>query len=212
MTRRPDAASTRAIRVRARSAAAWPAARRRWTSIGASLAHGDRSTAGSGTTAATRDATADGTAGPRAPARSTCSAARTLAGEAAAAAAEVETALERRRRPDRGGVLRRRQHRHAGRLDLPPRPRPAPPRVLHHPRHPRGRLEAGLLPGRRRRGPRARRRGPRLGARASSPGTPSASSRSSARRSSTRRWRTGSGRAPGRSPSCTSTRASGSGW
>ncbi len=33
-----------------------------------------------------------------------------------------------------------------------------------------------------------------------------------ARRSSTRRWRTGSGRAPGRWPSCTSTRASGCGW
>ena len=38
------------------------------------------------------------------------------------------------------------------------------------------------------------------------------SSRSWARRSSTRRWRTGSGPAPARSPSCTSTRASGSGW
>ena len=43
-------------------------------------------------------------------------------------------------------------------------------------------------------------------------GHPSRSSRRSARRSSTSRWRTGSGRAPARSPSCTSTRASGSGW
>ncbi|VXC21376.1 hypothetical protein NOCARDAX2BIS_480018 [Nocardioides sp. AX2bis] len=65
------------------------------------------------------------------------------------------------RRPHVGGVLRRRQHRHAGREHLPPRPRPAPARVLHHPRHRRRRLEAGLLPGGRRRGPRPRLRDPR---------------------------------------------------
>ena len=47
---------------------------------------------------------------------------------------------------------------------------------------------------------------------ASSPGTPSPSWRSSVRRSSTRAWRTASGPGPARSPSCTSTRASGSGW
>ena len=95
----------------------------------------------------------------------TCSVARQLAGEASAAIAEVETALEVGPGPDRRGVLRRRQHRDAGGLDLPPRPRPAPARVLHHPRHPGRGLEAGLLPRRRGRGPRARRRGPRLGAR-----------------------------------------------
>ena len=48
--------------------------------------------------------------------------------------------------PHGGGVLRRRQHDHAGRVDLPPGPRPPPPPVLHHPRHPRRRLAAGLVP------------------------------------------------------------------
>ncbi len=61
----------------------------------------------------------------------------TLAGEAAAAAAEVESALNHPRGPDRGGVLRRRQHRDAGREHLPPRPRAAPAQVLHDPRDPR---------------------------------------------------------------------------
>ena len=136
-----------------------------------------------------------------------------LAGEAAAASAEVENALVRRRR-------------------TPPRP-PSSTSTTPSCRAPasstsragctaasssprrdiaRRRLEAGLLPDRRRRGPRARRRGPQLRAGASSPGTPSPSSRSSARRSSTRRWPTGSGPAPAPWPRSTSTRASGCGW
>ena len=52
-------------------------------------------------------------AGPLAPA--------VLAGQAAAAAAEVEAALAGRSRPDRGRLLRHRQHRRPRRLGLPPR-------------------------------------------------------------------------------------------
>ncbi|CAA9392195.1 MAG: Phosphoserine phosphatase, partial [uncultured Nocardioides sp.] len=68
----------------------------------------------------------------------------------------------RAQRRDVRGVLRRGQHDHAGRQHLPPRPRPPPARVLHHPRAARRSLEAGVLPRRRGGGPRARRRGPEL--------------------------------------------------
>ena len=83
-----------------------------------------------------------------------------LAGEAAAAVAEVETALDDAGRPVGRRVLRRRQHDDAGREHLPSRARAAPAQVLHDPRDPRGGLEAGLLPDRRRRGPRPRRADP----------------------------------------------------
>ena len=130
----------------------------------------------------------------------------------AAAAAEVERALPYPQDP-RGRLLRRRQHDHAGRVDLPPRPRPPPPPLLHHPRHRHRRLAAGPVPAASgvedadhvERAP-GRPRWP------SSRATGSASSRRSGRRSSTRRWRTGSGPAPARSPSSTSTAGSGCGW
>ena len=115
-------------------------------------------------------------------------------------------------RPVGGGVLRRRQHDDAGRQHLPPGPRAAPARVLHDPRDPRRR--PGSRPTSGSSASRTPSTSPRPGPRRSpsSPATPSPSSRSWARRSSTRRWPTGSGPAPAPWPSCTSTRASGSGW
>ena len=115
-------------------------------------------------------------------------------------------------RPHRGGVLRRRQHDHAGREHLPPGPRPAPPRVLHDARHPRRRLEAGLLPGRGGRGPRARGRRPQLRA-----GLHRRPHRQRARGPGRGDLRRGHGAPdlaghPGAWPRCTSTRASGCGW
>ena len=115
-------------------------------------------------------------------------------------------------RPDRGRLLRRRQHRHAGRQHLPPRARAVPPQVLHHPGDrlaPRGSRPTSGSSASRTPSTWPTRATPRC---PSSPGTPSPSSRSSARRSSTRRWPTGSGPAPAPWPSSTSTRASGSGW
>ena len=125
---------------------------------------------------------------------------------------EVESSLATAGRPDRGGVLRRRQHDHPGRLDLPPGPRAAPAASSSRPG------TSSARPGSRRTSGSSASRTPSTSPTPatrrsrSSRGTGSRSSRRSARRSSTRRWPSGSGPAPGRSPRCTSTRASGSGW
>ena len=88
-----------------------------------------------------------------------------LAGEAAAAVTEVETALAPPADPTAAAffdvdntVMQGASIFHLARGLLPAR-------VLHDPRDPRRRLEAALLPRGRRRGPRARGRGAQLGAR-----------------------------------------------
>ena len=108
-----------------------------------------------------------------------------VAGEASAAAAEVAPTTHRRARPHRGGVLRRRQHRHARGEHLPPRPRAGQAQVLHHARRRRLRDEAGEVRRQRVRGPRGH--GRRHRGRRSRSSRASASTRSSrsARRSST---------------------------
>ena len=64
-------------------------------------------------------------------------------------------------RPPGRGLLRRRQHRHAGRVDLPPGPRPLRPRLLHRARHRPLRLAAGQVPAARQGGHGQRARGAR---------------------------------------------------
>ena len=113
--------------------------------------------------------------------------------------------------PDRRGVLRRRQHDDGRRVDLPLRQGPGPARLLlldrPEPLHAApGPAAAARRDHRRPAHAPASRRWP------SSPARTSPRSSRWARRSTTRRWPTRSGRARTRWPSSISTPASGSGW
>ena len=76
--------------------------------------------------------------------------------------ASIQWRHARRASAGRGGLLRRRQHDHAWRVDVPPGPRPLPARLLHPAGHRRLRLAAAdVHPGGREHGPRRRDRGTR---------------------------------------------------
>ena len=138
--------------------------------------------------------------GKRRPQRRDLRSRSVLAGEASAAAAEVESALRTEPDPTAAAFFdvdntscraRRSSTSRAG----------CTRRKFFTTRDIIGAAwRAGVVPARRRRGPGAHGRRQRASALAFIEGTRSRSWRRSARRSSTRPWHTGSGRAPGRSP------------